>query len=198
MGNQLRLRWSSLALVIGMHFGALSWIGGQWEDYRAHAASSASTRPVTVRILAAASPLHASGKSVQLADTDFLGMVSKDTPNASQGATEIVQAPVDFSHFAPTLYYASEELDKSPSPVGPVLIPFPEEVLDQGKVEGVFLLYIGPTGKVERIETLQSTSFPALDHTAKEAFMQTAMHPGIKNSTAVGARMKVVVEFEAR
>lgn len=195
--SQLRPRWISLALVVCVHFGAILWIGGQWEDYRAHAAS-ASFKVVEVQLRPLASSLQTALQSDRNLGADSPAAVDRSTTGASQGTTEIAHPTDELRSSASTLYYASAELDQSPTPLDPLLIPFPEGVLGQGKVEGVLLLYIGSNGKVERIETVQSTSFPSLDHAAKEAFMQAVMHPGIKGGKAVGAKMKVVVEFEAR
>ncbi|HEY8607814.1 MAG TPA: energy transducer TonB [Noviherbaspirillum sp.] len=95
-------------------------------------------------------------------------------------------------------YLPSKELDVPPQPASPVVVPFPDAVLDKARVTGVLVLFVGESGRIDRIELGESDLPPAFEKAAIETFMQSRMHPGIKDGRASRARMKILVEFEAR
>lgn len=194
MGFSLR-HYVSLALTLCMHFVVIAWIGLQWESYR-DVASSRHFDIVTVAL----HPVFDPTLYTPLADPQVYGgalaSANSGIPGSLQRSENLHSAEPASLPTSP-VYFTYAELDQRPSPLKPIIIDFPSDVLNEGRVEGILLLYIGLNGKVERVETIQSTSFPSLDHAAKEAFMRGAMQPGIKDGKAVRSQMKVAVEFEA-
>jgi TonB family protein len=100
---------------------------------------------------------------------------------------------------APELpYLPAGTLDTRPLPEAPVVVPFPDAQLTKPKVTGILVLYIEADGRVDRVEVDQSDMPPPFEKAAIEAFRQARMQPGIKDGQPTRARMKVLVEFEAR
>lgn len=192
----------------------LLWIGIWWgTSSRMDAASAGSTgRTIEVRLwqdrLAAdsdasdASPAVRSTKTGTTTDVDK-GEPDKEEPGTpaavAQQAETVRQAPP-----VPQLppqempYIAAAELESRPQPESPVIVPFPDALLGKPKASGVLVLYIGADGKIDRIEVERSDLPPAFEKAAVDTFMAARMQPGVKDGKASRARMKVLVEFEAR
>jgi TonB family protein len=126
-------------------------------------------------------------------------------PDAPEGWGDALPEPVPPATSVPILplrdlpYIPAGELDVRPYPETPVVVPFPDDAaMQNGKLSVVLVLYIGANGQVDRIEVDKSDLPPAFEKAARDTFMQARMQPGIKDGQATRARMKILVEFEAR
>lgn len=106
-------------------------------------------------------------------------------------------------HKAPLLpvpdtgYLPARELDSRPSPVAPLILPFPEAPLGGSRATAVLLLYIGSDGNVDRVE-IEASDLPAeFELAAVETFRLARMQPGMKDGKSVRALMKIMVEYES-
>ena len=95
-------------------------------------------------------------------------------------------------------YIPASELAIRPQPQEPIVIPFPEAQLDKPKVAAVLVLFIGADGRIDRIELEESDMPVSFENAAIDTFLHAKMNPGIKDGRNTRARMRVLVEFEAR
>lgn len=189
----------SLLASLGLHILLI----GIWEVQHPHAQMVASAgsgeRRIEVYLQSSqAGALHGRRATAQQAATVLSS--SPVTVLPDHGIPEL--EPI--SHLVRTLpseaatYIPAGELDERPIPEAPVIVPFPDVLLQEPKVSGVLVLYIGSDGKVDRVEVDDSDLPPEFEKAAVESFLQARMRPGIIKGQLARTRMKILVEFEQR
>jgi|GEM_PF-1776871 len=119
---------------------------------------------------------------------------------ASAGHDSDTPAGKDNATLFPLLddgYLPARELDGRPTPVAPVILPFPDSPLDKPRATAILLLYIGSDGVVDRIEIEDSDLPLAFEHGVVQTFRHVHMRPGMKDGKKVRALMKIQVEYES-
>jgi TonB family protein len=112
---------------------------------------------------------------------------------AAQPASSFPPSPAQEPEYLP-----AGTLDSRPRAETPVIIPFPSGYVQKSKMIGILILYISADGQVDRVEVDRSELPPDYEQAAIAAFRQARMQPGIKDGKPTRARMKILVEFEAR
>lgn len=124
------------------------------------------------------------------------------TPGWEDWLASLSNTPLPLQEYLPLNsqpeYFPASELQLRPSPEAPVILPFPDAPLGKQKATAILLLYISAEGTVDRVEIDESELPAEFEKVAIDTFLQAKMRPGIKDGSAVPARMKIEVEFEAK
>jgi TonB family protein len=198
--------WTALLATVSLHGLAA---GVYWDELtRVQAPPAARQESRAVEVQLYVNPPQPVSDAQQLASdmpspVDTMTDASSTTkpPAERVAAASEPSPPVSSPSIfpAPELpYLPAGTLDTRPRPEAPVVVPFPDAQLTKSKVTGILVLYIEADGRVDRVEVDQSDLPPAFEKAAIEAFRQARMQPGIKDGQPTRARMKVLVEFEAR
>jgi hypothetical protein len=189
--------WLSGFLAIALHTAPIALIGISWESAHFAATSPPASQVIPIRLDSFAPVKNrVSVDEIHLAASQFGEVIQ---PSSSTSSVNQYAGDEQAGHYTlPSFYFPASELDIRPYPEAAVVIPFPDVTLQEDKAEGILVLYIDMDGNVNRIEVQDSTLPPLLEQAAMTSFMQTKMHPGMREGKAVRSQMKVLVEFESR
>lgn len=95
-------------------------------------------------------------------------------------------------------YLPASDVDERPIPLGPVVVPPPNDAAwNSNKGHLVLLLYVNAKGVVERAEVEFSDVPESVSNAAIQTFTGVEMQPGIKGGVSVNTKMKVQIDYDA-
>lgn len=95
-------------------------------------------------------------------------------------------------------YLPASDVDERPVPLGPVMVPPPNDAeWNSNKGYLVLLLYINAKGVVERAEVESSDVPESVSNAAIHTFTGVEMQPGVKGGVSVNTKMKIRIDYDA-
>lgn len=94
------------------------------------------------------------------------------------------------------LYLPRSQLDRAPQAWSTIDLPYPDGA-PLGRFRAVVTLFIDANGQVRRVRAEGEPLPPALEDSARQAFLAARFEPGAKDGHAVRSRIRVEVEFSA-
>jgi TonB family protein len=157
-----------------------------------------SREPLTVKLYASDTP--AERESLALIEPV---LAVADADKSEPALPEQVSAgPLEKSQDIPLLtepnYLPDGQVDVKARPLSSVVVPYPKGQFYKTSGSVSLLVYVNRTGTVDRVEILGSNMPDDFIKEAIQAFMNGKMQPALKNGTATHAKMRVLVEFEAK
>ncbi|WP_293777763.1 energy transducer TonB [uncultured Oxalicibacterium sp.] len=174
--------WLCAGIVLLLHALLLSSL---WFDGKPAAARLAA--PVVEVMLAppaANSEASSSRAEAESSDSSVSAKIGQDAPHDD---VVLNATPPDF--------FSARELDERPYPQQPVVVPYPESALGKPHGSVVLLLHVDARGRVQQVSIVQSDVPSAFEQAAVNAFSEAVMVPGSRHGQAVGAAMKIAVDF---
>jgi TonB family protein len=184
----------SISLAMHISFVAVA-AGGQMAQPRPPKA-----QPFTVRLLPSGGTLLDTFAAAQPVPQEATSGANHQNADGTGAFPSLVPVGVgDLVMPSPQkVYLSSSEVDVRPRSLAQVVVPFPDAPLGTDHASAVLLLYINEDGAVDRVDVQESGLPKAFEQISVETFMKARMQPAMKDGKKTPAKMKIMVEFDAR
>lgn len=153
-----------------------------------HLAPTAASRPFEARLTSSTATSLATERKTAPASELTDSRTAAVTPPESTAAQPSAELPSD--------YWPRKLLDEGPTPLEPIVVPYPEGLTQPPQGRVILQLFINASGRVDRVEMMESDAPPEFVALAQETFSGARFHPGFKDNVNVPSRIKIEVGFD--